>query len=164
VHGLASTNWSFVLVFPTFINPESFRALLAEKLVTCTAKVPDIFEIEDCLTAAAFLGHGCLHNQLFRLWLCRKIQRCMQPCILHVDIHSNRQEALEHVQVTSSCGLVNRSVSILIDFECGHSGSQELADELVMTFVTGPVKGCILAHFACIFRFHKWVKEIVVVL
>ena len=92
------------------VHPGGDRAILAEELLADLAVVPNIFEIKFLATFLIFTGFGLggSQNQLLGVGFSRQIQRAVASRVLHLDVYTTHEEALQDTQVTCSSSLVHR--------------------------------------------------------
>jgi hypothetical protein len=71
----------------------------------------------------------------------------MSSSIADIYVHSTCKEALKNLELSSCCCLMHCGISIHINIEGRHLLFEQNPNNFVETFVTCPVKRCVLAHF-----------------
>lgn len=122
--------------------PVATRALDAEEVLAALAEVPDVFEIEYGIAAYSSLtlfGIHSLEDQLASAIVGGQIKGRVRPGVDLVHIDTAHQETLEDFVSTTSCCLVNRSVSVHVNLSWRKILLKQNPHDLMVTVITGPM-------------------------
>ena len=132
---------SFLLFrFPCFIFPFYNTTLFTVKFIALNTQVSQILEIEFRTALLAFLCFHCFTQKLLRFRARCQLHWRVQSRVFDIDIATFLHEALENLQLTCSCSLMDCVVAIHVDVCDCNVAFEQSPDNPVVAFVTRPME------------------------